>query len=72
MTKDDTYNIDDVLTRVREAWIKTPELRFGQLIVNVVAPKVPCPEIFYIKDKDLRGRLDEWTTKNPEIKKTEI
>ena len=72
MTKDETYNIDDMLARVREAWVKTPGLRFGQLVVGVVAPKGPCTEVFYIKDRDLRGRLTEWTAKNSETNKTEI
>jgi len=71
MTKNDTHIIDEVLAHIREAWIKTPELRFGQFIANVIGPNIPCPKIYYIKDKDLRGRLTEWTTENSEIKKTD-
>lgn len=71
MVKDDTYNIDDVLARVREAWIKTPELRFGQFLVGVINQDEPCPKLFYLKDIDLRGRLDQWVTKNTEIDTTE-
>gem|GEM_PF-1745241 len=66
----DIHNIDDLLARVREAWIKSPDLRFGQLIVGVLMPEIFCPEIFYIKDRYLRGRLEQWMTKNSETNKT--
>lgn len=38
-------------------WEKNPHLRFGQLLVNVVNPSTPCPEIFYIEDADLAQDL---------------
>lgn len=36
---------------------KHPELRLTQLIVNVIAPNSPCPEVFYLEDKQLHKKL---------------
>lgn len=37
-----------------------PELRLGQLVVNVVKPANPCPEIFYITNEEFFKRLMEF------------
>lgn len=49
----DPQRIDRVLNTIREAWVKVPDWRLGQLLVNAVKPSVPCPEIFYIEDSKL-------------------
>lgn len=47
-----------LITVLLNAWKKQPYLRLGQLIYNTVAPSQPCPELFYIEDKDLYKLLE--------------
>lgn len=49
--------IDEILSTVREAWLRQPDQRLCQLIVNAANPKAPCPEVFYLEDEALLGRL---------------
>ncbi len=53
----DPARIEDVLAALRAAWVEAPDLRLGQLIVNAVCPKEPCPEVFYAEDDLLLQRL---------------
>ena len=53
----DPARIDDVLAALRAAWVESPDLRLGQLIVNAVRPKESCPEVFYTEDDVLLQRL---------------
>ena len=48
-------HIDAVLTSVREAWLRHPHLRLGQMIHNAVAGLA-----FYVADEDLAKTLDKW------------
>lgn len=50
-------DIDEILAALREAWLRNPEQRLGQLLVNVANPKMPCPELFYLEDQALLERL---------------
>lgn len=58
MTDEDLQRIDDVIDELRARWVENPELRLGQLLVNVVNPSEPCPEIFYIEDRQLFWKLE--------------
>ncbi|MDT9000629.1 hypothetical protein RQP53_15245 [Paucibacter sp. APW11] len=49
--------IDDVLAAIRLAWVESPDLRLGQLLVNAIRPKEPCPEVFYVEDDQLLAAL---------------
>ena len=54
----DPARIDDVLAALRAAWVESPDLRLGQLIVNAVLPSNPCPEVFHAEDDVLlRGLI---------------
>lgn len=53
----DPKRIDEILNELREFWTANPDLRLGQLVVNVVNPKVPSPEVFYVEDEEFRARL---------------
>jgi hypothetical protein len=46
-----------VLLAIGEVWVKSPDLRLGQLLINAVCPAEPCPEVFSIEDRDLVRRL---------------
>ncbi len=50
--------IDEVLAALRAAWVESPDLRLGQLIVNAVRPCHPCPEIFHVEDEVLLRGLN--------------
>ncbi len=42
----DPDRIDPALQLLGEVWKQCPDLRLGQLIVNVLQPKGPAPQIF--------------------------
>jgi uncharacterized protein YihD (DUF1040 family) len=46
-----------VIEALQAAWTKSPDLRLGQLIVNLVGAGNPCPAIFYVEDDVLLARL---------------
>ena len=54
----DPDRISDVLDRLKEIWLKYPDLRLGQLIGNVLQD----PVLYYIEDKELVDRLDNYYT----------
>ncbi|MDJ0895763.1 MAG: hypothetical protein QNJ92_11535 [Alphaproteobacteria bacterium] len=53
----DPERIDEILDLVRQVWLEDPDLRLGQIIVNAVRPRDPCPEIFAAEDGALRRGL---------------
>lgn len=54
----DPARIDPMLDLLRQVWMRSPDLRLGQLIVNAVAAREPCPEVFAIEDTVLARRLE--------------
>jgi hypothetical protein len=50
-------NIDETLAALRQAWLRNPDQRLCQLIVNAANPRTPCPELFYLEDQVLLERL---------------
>jgi uncharacterized protein YihD (DUF1040 family) len=55
----DPRRIDDVLAALKQVWAQQPDLRLGQLIVNAINPRQPCPEIFYAEDDVLLQGLHD-------------
>ena len=53
----DLARIDQVLELLREGWTRSRDLRLGQLLVNAISPKEPCPEVYAIEDTVLARRL---------------
>lgn len=53
----DPARIDQVLDVLRRVWTQNPDYRLGQLIINAVRPKEPCPEVFRIEDTVLARRI---------------
>ena len=54
----DPKRIPEVLDELRKVWEKSPDLRLGQLIDNIVT-RTPCP-LFYIEDEDLVERIKRY------------
>jgi len=50
----DPTRIDKILDRIKELWKKFPDLRLGQLILNVIQD----PALYYIEDADLAESLE--------------
>ena len=51
----DPIRIGTILHYLRLHWEKNPDLRLGQIIVNLVknTETVSCPEVFYFEDDAL-------------------
>jgi hypothetical protein len=60
MSEREPHIENDVIEALVEAWSRYPAMRLGQLIVNVVRPENPCPEIFYIEDSQLIKKLRKY------------
>ena len=65
----DPARIDRMVEMLRLLWHAQPDLRLGQLLVNVIRPGEPCPRIFYAEDTDTEAKLirelDEVTAPAP-------
>ena len=53
----DPARIDEMLSDLAAVWRKSPDLRLGQLLVNLVRPTQPAPEIFNIEDTRLHEEI---------------
>jgi hypothetical protein len=53
----DPSRIDPVLQAIRKVWAEYPDMRLGQLLVNAIAPKEPCAELYSIEDMVLIRKL---------------
>jgi len=53
----DPDRIDAMLADLAAVWRKNPDMRLGQLVVNLVRPKEPCPEVFSFEDTKLHKRI---------------
>ena len=62
MSEKEPHIENDVLEALMDAWSRHPAMRLGQLIVNVVRPENPCPEIFSIEDSQLMKKLRKFVS----------
>lgn len=53
----DPARIEPLLRTIKTLWLKRPDLRFGQIIVNALNPK-DCSEVFNIEDDAFQSCLD--------------
>ena len=53
----DPARIDEILADLAAVWRKSPDLRLGQLLVNLVRPDEPAPAVFNIEDTQLHKRI---------------
>jgi uncharacterized protein YihD (DUF1040 family) len=63
----DPNRIEPILEEIRRIWTAYPDLRLTQLLVNVIRPSEPCPQVFSFEDDELLKRLrrettDRWVT----------
>lgn len=65
-SKADPSHIQEaLLAALREAWLRNPEQRLGQLLVNAADPRTPCAELFYLEDQVLLERLKATAAPSP-------
>ena len=48
--------IDAIVTELEKIWVEYPDLRLGQLLLNVVKD----PILYYLEDEELIERLKEF------------
>lgn len=48
--------IEPMLDEFRKLWEKYPDLRFGQLVCNIV----PENQLFYVQDDIMLERIQDW------------
>jgi hypothetical protein len=56
-TPRDPSRIPVILAEVQARWLREPDLRLSQLLVNLIRPQTPSPEIFYFEDEKLLALL---------------
>ena len=54
----DPDRIPEILAQIEEAWKRHPDMRFGQLVVNLLDPNPN--RIFDVEDDILRESLNEF------------
>ena len=59
----DPERIDRILTLIRKAWTELPDMRLGQLIINMAGP---TDHLWHLEDDVLEDAVREWldTSKN--------
>jgi len=50
----------EVLNAIKEAWLKYPDMRLTQLLINAIAPEEPCTEVYGVEDSKLIKLLNEF------------
>ena len=53
----DPNRIDAILSDLKTVWEACPDLRLGQLLVNLAKPEGAVPQIFYLEDSDLHEKI---------------
>ena len=56
----DPARIDRMIEKLREIWHANPDMRLGQMLVNVIRPGEPCPRVFYAEDTDTEAKLAKY------------
>ena len=61
----DPGRLDEILIDLKQVWEANPDLRLGQLLVNLARPTEPCPELFYLEDSKLHEAVRRALEKPP-------
>lgn len=56
----DINRIKTTLERIEKLWLSNPDLRFGQLVVNIIRPEEPNQKIYYLEDDEFLEKLNEF------------
>jgi hypothetical protein len=61
----DPARIERILGLVHQYWLRNPDWRLAQLVVNLVRPGEPCPQVFSAEDDRLEAALRAELAKLP-------
>ena len=64
----DIERIPKILAQLETIWKADPDLRLGQLIMNLAKPSTPCPDVFYLEDDTLLERIAAFDQRRPSEK----
>lgn len=56
----DINRIKPTLKKIEDLWFSNPDLRFGQLVINIFRTDQQNPKIFYIEDDVFLEKLNEF------------
>ena len=56
----DINRIKPILEKIEKLWISDPDLRFGQLVMNIINPEKSNIEVYYIEDENLIDKLEKY------------
>src|SRR5262245_41705667 len=51
-----------MIEKLGALWKTQPDMRLGQLLVNVIRPSQPCPQVFGVEDTFTEKQLDAYPT----------
>ncbi len=60
----DPKRIKRICKLLEENWLKTPDQRLGQFIINYLFPRKPAPHIFYQEDDVTELKLKDIFNEN--------
>ncbi len=55
----DPKRITQFLKKIKELWLKNPDLRFGQLIIWTAKSSEIIPQLFYMEEKEFLEKIEE-------------
>lgn len=57
-----------VLDRLYQAWLKVPDQRLGQLLVNALRPVSSSPVVYYAEDETLVEKVEKFVSPKMVVK----
>ena len=60
----DPKRIASLLLTFAKLWYKFPDLRFGQLVLNIVPARDGDNKLFYMEDDEMLKRIEEFKRKH--------
>ncbi|MDI9311958.1 MAG: hypothetical protein QM535_17225 [Limnohabitans sp.] len=56
----DKNRIKPILEKIEKLWILDPDLRFGQLVMNIIKPEQSNVEVYYMEDDNLFDKIEKF------------
>ena len=53
----DPARIERMLDLLHQYWLRYPDQRLSQIVVNLIRPGEPCPRVFYAEDDRVEAAL---------------
>lgn len=56
----DVNRIKPFLSKIEEYWLKNQDLRFGQIVMNIIQSETSNSQIYYIEDDNFLEKLKDF------------